>query len=111
MFKVIKTAEEVKQEKLQKEYKQALNKWKQERQKAVDSIIVEHKGKEFQGNEVSQDRIARAILSLSDEDTINWVASDNTEVELTKADLQAILTQAREQQSLIWNKDRPVKPE
>jgi hypothetical protein len=111
MFKVIKTAEEVKQEKLQKEYEQALRIWKQQRQEAVDAIIVEHNGKEFQGDEISQDRIARAILSLSDEDTINWAAYDNTEVELTKADLQAILAQAREQQSMIWNKNRPVKPE
>jgi hypothetical protein len=108
MFKVIKTAKQVQQEKLQKEYEQALRIWKQQRQEAVDSIIVEHKGKKFQGDEVSQDRIARAILSLSDGDVINWVALDNTEVELTKADLQTILTQAREQQSLIWNKDRPI---
>ena len=111
MFKVIKTAEQVQQEKTQREYEQALNIWKQQRQEAVDAIIVEHKGKKFQGDEVSQDRIARAILSLSDGDTINWVAYDNTEVELTKTDLQTILTQAREQQNLIWNKDRPVKPE
>lgn len=111
MFKVIKTAEQVQQEKAQREYEQALNIWKQQRQEAVDAIIVEHNGKEFQGDEVSQDRMARAILSLSDEDTINWVAYDNTEIEMTKADLQTILTQAREQQSSIWNKNRPVKPE
>jgi len=85
--------------------------WKERRQDAVDSILVEFEGKTYQGDEVSQTRMSRAIAAMDDTVTVPWVAMDNTVVMLSKASLQTILAQAGIQQSAAWNQGRPVKPE
>jgi hypothetical protein len=85
--------------------------WKKQRQDAVDAILVEFEGKAYQGDEVSQTRMSRAISAMDDTVTVPWVAMDNTESMLSKADLQTILAQAGIQQSAVWNQGRPVKPE
>jgi lysozyme family protein len=111
MFKNIKNAEQLQQEKLQRDYEQAVTAWKKQRQDAVDSILVEFEGKAYQGDEVSQTRMSRAISAMDDIVTVPWVAMDNTESMLSKAGLQTILAQAGIQQSTVWNQGRPVKPE
>lgn len=82
--------------------------WKENRQKAVDTIEVTYNAVIYQGDETSQGRMARAIIGLPDNvATINWVAKDNTVHALNKIDLQTILANAGTQQANIWNLGRP----
>jgi hypothetical protein len=86
--------------------------WKEQRQDAVDAILVTYNGKEYQGDETSQGRMSRAINGLPDDNTtVVWVALDNSENLLTKVDLQVVLANAGMQQAMLWNQGRPVKPE
>lgn len=86
----------------------AISEWKANRQTLVDNIEVTYQGVVYQGDEVSQTRMSRAITALPDDEiTITWVAKDNTEHNLNRLDIKAILFQAGLQQSNIWNLDRP----
>lgn len=86
----------------------AISEWKANRQTLVDNIEVIYEGVVYQGDEVSQTRMSRAITALPDDEiTIPWVAKDNTEHNLNRLDIKAILFQAGLQQSNIWNLDRP----
>jgi len=84
-----------------------LKAWKEQRQKKVDNIEVEYNGVVYQGDELSQTRIARAITAMGDNDSIDWVAKDNSVHKLTKDDLKAILLKAGQIQSKIWVEGRP----
>lgn len=89
-------------------YQKALADWKSERQTKVDNIEVIYNDVIYQGDEVSQTRMARAITSMTDDTvTIPWVAKDNSVYDLTRVDLKAILLDAGNQQSFIWNDGRP----
>ena len=81
--------------------------WKSERQNKVDNIEVEYNGVIYQGDELSQTRMARAISAMDDNETIEWVAKDNSIQILSKADLSAILKEAGIKQTQIWNDGRP----
>ena len=84
------------------------NEWKTARNDAVDNIEVTYNNVVYQGDEKSQDRMARAIIALHDNTTtIDWVAKDNSITPLTKIDLQSILVQAGSIQSQLWNAGRP----
>jgi len=84
-----------------------IQKWKKERQEKVDNIEVTYNNVVYQGDELSQTRIARAITAMGDSDTIDWVAKDNSVHPLTKDDLKAILLKAGQEQSKIWVEGRP----
>lgn len=87
----------------------AIAAWKDDRHTAVEGIEVTYNGVIYQGDEGSQTRMARAIISLPDDvATVNWVAKDNSITALTKPDLQAILLDAGTQQSTIWTAGRPA---
>ena len=58
----------------------------------------------FDGDEVSQGRMSRALLGMSDTDTIFWKTADNQFVEVTKAKLAELLRKAGEIQTQIWAK-------
>jgi len=89
--------------------KQSITAWKQDRQQKVDAIEVTYKGVVYQGNEISQNRMTKAITALPDNTTtVPWTAKDNTVHNLTKVDLQAILLDAGTQQSVLWNQGRLV---
>ena len=81
--------------------------WKYERQNKVDNIEVIHNEVVYQGDELSQTRMARAISVMDDDETTQWVAKDNSIHTLNKADLSAILKEAGIKQTLIWNENRP----
>lgn len=88
--------------------KKAILDWKAARQALVDAIEVELGGVVYQGDEVSQTRMARAIVAMPDATTtIEWIAKDNTAHALTKADLSQILLLAGIKQAAIWNEGRP----
>lgn len=62
------------------------------RQELVDNIEVIYNEVIYQGDEVSQSRISRAINGLPDDTSLlNWKAKDNVFRELTKYDLKQIL--------------------
>lgn len=77
--------------------------FKEERQRLVNSIEVEYQGNIYQGDELSQDRISRAINGLpNDSSLILWKTKSNSTVNLTRVDLKEILFVAGEKQTLLW---------
>ena len=58
----------------------------------------------FDGDEVSQDRMSRALLGMNDTDIISWKTADNNFVNINKAKLAEILRKAGEIQTQIWVK-------
>jgi hypothetical protein len=81
------------------------NKAKLERQQAVDQIkVTTAAGNTFDGDEVSQGRMARAIMVLSTgfATTVPWVLADNTVVSATAAELTEALALAGAAQAALW---------
>jgi hypothetical protein len=76
--------------------------FKECRRQAVAAITVEVDGMVFDGNEVSQNRMARAILSLEDDEQTTWVLHDNAPAQVNKATLQAALRLAGIRQTELW---------
>lgn len=79
--------------------------FKNDRALRVQSIVVEYNGNKFDGDEVSQNRMSRAVVGLGhqpDGTTLPWVLSDNTVVEVTKEDLAAVLILAGQKQTDLW---------
>lgn len=104
------TPEEVAQYEADRSAEQTITAWKKNRQELVDAIEVTHNGIIYQGDEKSQERINRAITGISVMpvgSTINWTAKDNTVHALVRDDFIAILIDAGQQQSAIWNMGRP----
>jgi hypothetical protein len=79
---------------------------KVQRDNAVKDIIVTTAaGNSFDGDEVSQGRIARAILGLQvlgEGATIRWVMADNSEVNVDVTELGEALLLAGTAQNSIW---------
>lgn len=72
---------------------------------AVEAITVTTAaGNTFDGDEVSQGRMARAIIGLSTglATTVTWTLSNNTTIEATSAELTEALVLAGQAQSAIW---------
>lgn len=77
--------------------------FKAERTAAVQALtITTQSGNEFDADETSQGRMARAIIALPDGDTVNWVLTDNTVITATKAELTEALQLAGAAQAAIW---------
>ena len=81
---------------------QALEQAKVERADAVGKITVEVDGMIFDGNEVSQQRIARCVMVLNDGESISWVLADNSVAPVTKEQLKKVLSLAVIKQSELW---------
>ncbi len=76
---------------------------KQQRQQAADAIVVTTAaGRAFDGNESAQNRMARAIVGLTDTDRIPWVLADNAVTEITRAELEEALRLAGQEQARLW---------
>lgn len=75
---------------------------KAERADAVSKIIVTVDGMAFDGDEESQQRVARSIIALEDGETMPWVLYDNTIAEVTKEQLKQVLRLAGQKQSELW---------
>ena len=78
-----------------------------ERAEAVSKITVEVDGMVFDGDETSQDRIARTITAATaagygPEDTTTWVLHDNTVAEVTIKQLSEALLAAGLKQTELW---------
>lgn len=75
---------------------------KAEREDYVSKIIVEVDGMPFDGDEVSQDRMARSIVALDLGEKVQWVLADNSIAQVTRAQLREALRKAGEAQTAIW---------
>jgi hypothetical protein len=83
-------------------------KWKESRTLAVSQIIVTTaSGRRFDGGEVSQDRMGRAILGLQAGETQPWILADNQPgelpVDVTKEEFLEALRLAGKAQTAVWS--------
>lgn len=76
-------------------------KLKNQRQVLIDNIEVTYNNIIYQCDEISQDRMSRAINGMPDTETILWKAKDNSIQTLTKEDLRIILYKAGQEQTRI----------
>lgn len=81
---------------------QAREAFKQSRSEAMNILTVETLKGVFDADETSQTRMSRAIAVMSDTDLNVWVLTDNTPIEVTKADLVEALILAGKAQSALW---------
>ncbi|MDD2231197.1 MAG: hypothetical protein PHY48_17580 [Candidatus Cloacimonetes bacterium] len=86
----------------QKAIDDAREAFKSSRSAVVKSIKVTVGDKVFDGDETSQTRMARAIVVMTDTETVLWVLADNTQVQVTKAELTEALRLAGEAQTQAW---------
>lgn len=56
----------------------------------------------FDGDEVSQDRMARSIIALDLGETVQWVLADNSIAQVTRGQLREALRKAGMAQTAIW---------
>ena len=78
---------------------------KQQRTAAVAAIqVTTAAGNTFDGDEVSQSRMVRAIIALGTglAPSVNWVLADNSVVYATKEELTEALTLAGMAQAALW---------
>lgn len=75
---------------------------KAEREDYVKRIVVEVDGMMFDGDEVSQDRMARSIIALDLGEKVQWVLADNSIKMVTRAQLREALRKSGEAQTAIW---------
>ncbi len=80
--------------------------FKAERAVAVAAILVTTStGSTFDGDEMSQGRMARAILGLqaaAPGSTVSWILADNSVVEVGIVELQEALMLAGAEQARLW---------
>jgi len=82
-------------------------KWKKDRELLVEAIVVTYDSVVYQSNETDRGRMSVAMSSMSDSDTQEWTAKDNSVQVLNRADLMSIIKDGNTQQTLIWNDGRP----
>lgn len=88
---------------------------KTERAEAVSRIIVTVDGMQFDGDEISQTRMSRAVVLAAvfgkdlDATTTKWILADNTVAYPTIRQLAQALMLAGEEQTAVW--DKPYKEE
>lgn len=78
---------------------------KRARAEAVENIkVTTQAGHTFDGDEVSQGRMARAILWMqaADAQSITWVLADNSVIQASAAELAEALALAGAAQAAIW---------
>lgn len=75
------------------------------REQAVLNIVVTtSSGKQFDGDEQSQNRMTRAVIGMqyANAPSIPWTLADNTEVVVTLEELAEALVLAGTQQTQLW---------
>jgi thioredoxin-like negative regulator of GroEL len=90
-----------------------LAKAKAERAEYVAKLVVTVDDLQFDGDETSQDRMARSCVALNEGETVQWVLADNTIAQVTKEQLRQALRLAGEAQTAIWAnpyiKEEPIE--
>lgn len=78
---------------------------KAEREAAVAAIkVTTAAGNTYDGDEISQGRMARAVIALSTglAPSVTWVLADNSVIEATAAELTEALVLAGQAQAAVW---------
>jgi hypothetical protein len=77
---------------------------KVERQAAVDAITVTVGDKVFDGDEISQERMTRAltVAGITGQSSCIWVLHDNTAAKVTRDELAMALALSMQAQAAIW---------
>jgi hypothetical protein len=75
---------------------------KKRRDELVKEIIVTVDGIPFDGDELSQERMARAIIVLNPLEVTYWNCEDNVVREVTREQLSTALRLAGEAQTNLW---------
>lgn len=103
-YNIIKLSEEEIAEKRKQQEAQVLICAKNARSNAVQSIIVEYDNMKFDGNEIAQERMSRAVLANIDnqDSKIKWVLADNTVAEIYIWQLKKALELATKKQAELW---------
>lgn len=76
-----------------------------EREAAVATIkVTTAAGNTFDGDELSQGRMARAVIALSTglAPSVTWVLADNSVIQATAAELTEALVLAGQAQAAVW---------
>lgn len=95
-------------EKTRQKFEQDYAVWKQERTALVATITVQVGDHLYQGDELSQGRMASFVIAASsDSDSVDWVMADNSVVTVTAGQLREALRLAGLRQAEIWNDGRP----
>ena len=83
---------------------QILAQAKRERAEKVNRIKVDVDGMTFDGDEVSQSRMARALTAAltAGQSSTTWVLADNTVATVTKEQLAEALTKSMLEMSKVW---------
>lgn len=90
----------------------SLNRLNSERANEVGAITVTiADGTVLNGDEVAQGRLARAVSSLTAEETTTWIDVDGLPHTLTQVQLKEALKLAGEAQTAIWVKYATLKAE
>ena len=83
--------------------------WKEQREISVDEIIITTStGNQFDGHEMAQGRMARAVILMDDVMEIGWILADNSVAMITKAELLEALYLSGQEQSRLWTLDKPT---
>lgn len=91
------------EEKAEQAKKTAREAFKADRAAAVSSITVTtSSGNTFDGDEVSQARMAQSIVAMPDGGTVRWVLADNTAIQASAAELREALLLAGSARSALW---------
>lgn len=104
-WKVVPYTEEELLAQSEQQAKQQRESAKQVRQEQVEAIqVTTSTGKVFDGDEISQNRMARAIIALqaTNTPTVTWVLADNTSTQATVEELTEALALAGAAQAAIW---------
>lgn len=73
------------------------------RQDEVNKLVVTTStGKTFDGDEVAQNRMARAVVAMEAGEETQWILADNTVVMVTREELREALRLAGSEQTPIW---------
>ena len=79
---------------------------KEEKRKHVSEIVVvTQNGNAFDGDEVSQNRMARAVTASERGDETEWVLSDNSVVLVAHEELKEALRLSGEEMTRAWIKE------
>ena len=65
-------------------------------------VVTTQSGKQFNGDEDSQNRMSRAIASLDTDETTMWILADNTVVLVGRGELREALRLAGAEMTKIW---------
>jgi len=84
--------------------------FKIQRAKLVDEITVEVDGLVFDGDELSQSRMSRAITSLDEDEVMPWTLADNSVSMVTQGMLKKAVKLAGTIQSELWINPHTKQP-